>query len=155
MPAHTFEGILAARVIRLTASEFKDISEVFEASIELDSDVVFVDYGKFFWFLEGILPEDRLDSVRRAYRKLQTVASANYVDVKTLMEHWNPECSREVQDGTMDCKEACQEFIAQWDAANADGHISPEEFLRYYRDVSLCYEDGAEFVEMLRVAWDL
>jgi len=154
--AHTFEGILAARVIRLTPSEFADLSEVFQSDLASDhDDKVFIDYCKFFWFLEGFMPEQRLDSVRRAYRKLKTVANARFVTVKTLMEHWNPESSRDVQQGHMDYKEACQEFIAQWDADNADGHITPEEFLRYYRDVSLCYEDGEEFVQMVKIAWDL
>jgi len=155
IPARTFEGILAARVIRLTSSEFADLCEAFDAGIMSNDEVTFLDYRKFFWFLEGFFPEQRLDSVRRAYRKLQGVARARFVTVKTLMQHWNPESSREVRDGSMDHKEACQEFISQWEAANADGHISPEEFLRYYRDVSLCYEDGDEFVEMLKVAWDL
>jgi len=155
IPARTFEGILAARVIRLTPLEFDDICEAFDAGILSDDEVTFLDYRKFFWFLEGFFPEQRLDSVRRAYRKLQGVARARFVTVKTLMVHWNPESSREVQDGSMDHKEACQEFIAQWEANNAEGHISPEEFLRYYRDVSLCYEDGDEFLEMLKVAWDL
>merc|ERR1719401_1159697 len=112
-----------------------------------------IDYAKFFLLLEGVMTEERLDGVRRAYRKLQSLAVSRYVTVHDLMEHWRPECSKEFQHGHMDHKEACQEFMSQWmDAAAPDSHISAEVFLRYYRDVSMCYDDGEEFVDMLKVA---
>mmetsp|Transcript_24228 Transcript_24228/g.45977 ORF Transcript_24228/g.45977 Transcript_24228/m.45977 type:complete len:529 (-) Transcript_24228:55-1641(-) len=154
LPARTFEGILNSRVVRLKSWEFENLCEVFNANLD-DMDTQFINYTKFFTYLEGIMCEERLDVVRRAYRQLCNRSDGGFVNIDSLMAFWHPECSREVQAGTMDEKEVCQDFLSQWDADNADGHISPEEFLRYYRDVAMCYEDTGEFVQMVKTAWDL
>lgn len=154
LPARVFEGILNSRMVRLKGREFDSLCEVFDANLD-DLDSNFVSYEKFFWYMEGIMCEERLDVVRRAYRQLVRCSEGNFVTIDSLMAFWHPECTREMQAGTMEEKEVCQDFLSQWDADNADGHISPEEFLRYYRDVSMCYEDTSEFVTMVKIAWDL
>lgn len=153
LPARAFEGVLACRMVRLKHQEFDDLCAVFAAGKSWDDPSI--NYEQFLGFMEGIMCEERLDTVRRAYRRLCQASSGGFVNIETLMALWNPQCSREVCDGTMSKREAYQDFLSQWDAANADGHISPEEFLRYYRDVSMCYENTGEFVDMLKVAWDL
>mmetsp|Transcript_7426 Transcript_7426/g.23328 ORF Transcript_7426/g.23328 Transcript_7426/m.23328 type:complete len:518 (-) Transcript_7426:360-1913(-) len=147
---HTFEGLLANFAVRVRPEEFTDLCEVFGSA-----DPETVNYPAFFDFLRGIMSDQRIETLGRAYRKLRRTSSGACVTVDTLLKHWNPRCHPDVQAGTMDEQEACRDFASQWEVSHHDGHISPEEFLDYYRDVSACYDDSIEFIEMLRTAWDL
>lgn len=150
LPARIFEGVFTS-MVRMTPREFEDLCAVFDAK----EDSPAVNYDLFFWFLAGVWPEPRLEVVRRAYRKLALMATDRSVTADDLIQHWNAKCSPEVQRGLMDEKEADADFLSQWVAVHANGHVSAEEFIEYYRDVSTTYDDSAEFVKMVIDAWDL
>lgn len=147
---HGFEGLLANLPVRLQPPEFARLCEAFESPSVPNS----VDYLLLFQFLGGIMPEPRLDTLKRAYRRLKKASRGGHVTVETLMKNWNPRCYPGVSSQD-DVKEARFDFATQWEVLHHDGHVSPEDFLQYYSDVSIVYQDSADFIEMLRVAWDL
>jgi len=138
--------------VRLRPSEFGAVCEALSCVDTPDS----VDYVLLFQYLGGgLIPESRLDTLKRAYRRLRRSASGDFVVVDTLLEIWSPRCYPGVASGDVEAKDAYRDFASQWEVLHHDGHVSPEDFLEYYRDVSIFYEDSADFIEMLRVAWDL
>jgi len=97
----------------------------------------------------------RLAAVQDAYARLRSLAPAGVVEVSHIQRYWNPQCLPEVQRGEADAQEARQDFLRQWNVAAADGSISFEEFLDYYKDVSMVVERDQDFVEVVRRGWDL
>eukprot|EP00747_Dinoflagellata_sp_TGD_P213128 gnl/TRDRNA2_/TRDRNA2_86126_c0_seq3.p1 gnl/TRDRNA2_/TRDRNA2_86126_c0~~gnl/TRDRNA2_/TRDRNA2_86126_c0_seq3.p1 ORF type:complete len:551 (-),score=112.65 gnl/TRDRNA2_/TRDRNA2_86126_c0_seq3:175-1767(-) len=154
LPMRVFEGIIATRPFaRLQPAEVAALQKAFATAAGPDAERI--DYKCFFEFMEGIMPDLRVETVRKAYRKLELHADGGFVTIDYLMDMWHEQCCKEVIGGQLEPKEAYQEFFSQWEVADSDGIISPEEFMRYYRDVSMTYEDTGEFCEMMRVAWDL
>jgi len=47
------------------------------------------------------------------------------------------------------------EFMSQWDKKQADGKVTPDEFVEYYRDVSASIDDDDYFELMIRNAWHI
>ena len=51
--------------------------------------------------------------------------------------------------------EVYKDFMKQWDTQVADGIVSFDEFLDYFRDVSASIDDDQYFELMMRNAWKL
>lgn len=150
-PARTLEGILSYMAVRLCDGEYKKLLELFETHPGSDH----IDYVKFFRLMEVDMPESRLEVVQDAYAKLTKVAAGGWVNITDIQNHWNPECYPEVQTGELSLAEAHMDFMRQWVVLSADGSVSYDEFLDYYRDVSMAIEKNSTFVEIVRKAWDL
>ena len=45
--------------------------------------------------------------------------------------------------------------MSQWDTQVADGIVTFEEFVEYFRDVSASIDDDAYFAVMMKNAWKL
>ena len=54
-----------------------------------------------------------------------------------------------VVSGEWSRREALHDFLQQWDA-NTDGTVTREEFIDYFKDISLGIEDNAQFIECIR-----
>ena len=52
-------------------------------------------------------------------------------------------------------EEVYKEFMSQWDTQVADGIVTFEEFVEYFRDVSASIDDDAYFAVMMKNAWKL
>lgn len=151
VPARTLEGILSYMAVRLCPGEYKKLLELFETSQGSDQ----IDYVKFFRLMEVEMPESRVEVVQDAYAKLAKIAAGGWVNITDIQRHWNPNCYPEVQSGQMSSTEAHEDFLRQWVISSADGTVSFDEFLDYYRDVSMAIERNSTFVEIVRKAWDL
>merc|ERR1712070_502466 len=137
--------------VRLCPGEYKKLIELFETSQGSDQ----IDYVKFFRLMEVEMPESRVEVVQDAYARLSQLAAGGWVNITDIQRHWHPQCYPEVQSGQMSANEAHEDFLRQWEVLSADGAVSYDEFLDYYRDVSMAVEKNSTFVEIVRRAWDL
>jgi len=151
LPARTFEGMLSWVGVRLQEGELLKLINLFET--EPESNVL--DYRGFFKYMEANMSDVRITVIEDAYAKLQALANGGSVEVIDLQRRWNPRCHPEVQAGVLTEVEAMEEFLNQWEIAASDGIVSYEEFLDYYRDVSMAVDKGEVFVDIVRKAWDL
>mmetsp|Transcript_74003 Transcript_74003/g.158616 ORF Transcript_74003/g.158616 Transcript_74003/m.158616 type:complete len:548 (-) Transcript_74003:90-1733(-) len=164
----TFKGVLSWVGILLSDKEVRQMADLFQAQgdqgsakgdadsfVGADTDNEFIDYRRFFVLMEGTMPEIRMNVVRDAYAKLQASARAGLVEVSDLQRHWNPGCHPEVQKGILNETEGLDEFLRQWNITSADGLVTWEDFLDYYRDVSAAVEASEAFVEIVRCGWGL
>jgi hypothetical protein len=150
-PARTLEGILSYMAVRLCPGEYHKLLELFETSPGSDH----IDYVKFFRLMEVEMPESRQEVVQDAYARLTKEAAGGWVNITDIQRLWQAQCYPEVQSGQMSATEAHQDFMRQWVVLSADGAVSYDEFLDYYRDVSMAIEKNSTFVEIVRRAWDL
>lgn len=151
LPARTFEGVLSWIGLRLQDGELQKLINIFEVS----TDTALLDYRRFFKYMEANMSEVRKTVVKDAYAKLQSIARSGHVEVAFLQQNWNPRCHPEVQAGVITEVEAMEDFLTQWEIQASDGMVSYDEFLDYYRDVSMAVEQGEIFVDIVRKAWDL
>lgn len=151
LPLRSFSGVLSWSAIRLRDDELASLLEILRP--EQDSELI--DYRRFFALMAPPLGEVRGAVVRDAYAKLRSKAPGNLVEVAHLQRLWDPKCHPDVQSGAMSASDARDEFMRQWDIADADGLVSYEEFLDYYQDVSMAVDSNELFVEIVRRAWGL
>jgi len=149
LPLHTFLGHLSYVGIRLSEAERGYLVKLF------GTEPGNVDYARFFALMSPSMPNVRTGVVHDAYAKLQGLAVGGLVEADFLQRHWNPGCHPDVQQGKITRSEAMQDFLRQWDIASADGIVSYEVFLDYYKDVSIAVESDDIFVEIVRAGWGL
>eukprot|EP00180_Rhodochaete_pulchella_P000135 Plantae.Rhodophyta-Rhodochaete_pulchella.ctg1088.p1 GENE.Plantae.Rhodophyta-Rhodochaete_pulchella.ctg1088~~Plantae.Rhodophyta-Rhodochaete_pulchella.ctg1088.p1 ORF type:complete len:133 (+),score=30.27 Plantae.Rhodophyta-Rhodochaete_pulchella.ctg1088:295-693(+) len=61
----------------------------------------------------------------------------------------------DVASGKLTVEEALAEFMSQWEGGKADGKITKDEFLDYYKDVSASIDEDDYFELMIRNAWHI
>lgn len=150
--ASCFQAVLAARGLRILSAELAEICAAF-ASPERQNTVC---YTRFLEYLGDDICDSRRTIVQRAYQKLYVHTKTQQVTMDDLLENWNPQSHPGVRAGTLSEKDAYMEFTCQWHSMDhADGYVSPEAFMGYYRDVSIAVNDPEEFVTMVKLAWGL
>jgi len=172
----TFQGLLSWVSIRLSDLELEQLETLFGCN-EAGTHVVkgeetsksakraaggqsfnedsLIDYSRFFLLMGHSMPALRREAIEDAYKKLQAHAIAGVVEIPHLQRYWRPHSHPEVQSGEITEGEAWEDFLKQWDIAHADGIVSWQDFLDYYKDVSLAVKDDELFVELVRNAWNL
>merc|ERR1712008_654368 len=93
--APTFEGILVNMGVRLVP-KFADICSAFAGTLDET-----VNYELLLGFMIGIMSDYRLQTVRRAFRKLLQAGRGGVVTVETILDLWNPRCFPGVTAGTL------------------------------------------------------
>jgi len=144
-----FLGHLSYFGTRLTEEERCHLSELFEIEPGL------CDYKRFFALMQPSFPRVRASVVEDAYAKLRGLAVGGLVEADLLCRHWNPNSYPGVQQGLVSKTEARSEFVRQWEITSADGLVSYEVFLDYYKDVSTAIECDETFIEFVRCGWGL
>ncbi|CAE8606324.1 unnamed protein product [Polarella glacialis] len=169
LPLRTFQGLLSWVAVRLSEQELQQMKELFGVDAagtqwrpgfystpQEEDSMVRIDYQRFFQLMGPAgMSTLRLETVRDAYTMLQDKALGRIVEVSHIRRLYRPESHPEVQTGSITEVEAQEDFLLQWDVESADGSISWNEFLDYYRDVSLATETDDIFVELVRSAWGL
>lgn len=157
MSMRTFQGLLSYVSIRLIEDEVQQLQALFgcdKYGQRQPQGSETIDFNRFFQLM-GSMSNLRLETVHDAYKKLKEHAIAGVVEIRHIRQHYRPKSHPELQAGRMDASEAVEDFLRQWDIDHHDGVVSWEEFLDYYRDVSLAVEDDELFVEIVRSAWNL
>merc|ERR1711916_259175 len=100
------------------------------------------------------MSERRIAVVREAFRRLDKTGDG-VVTVEDLEMAYDTSFHPEVIDGKMTPREALAVFLQQWDRLEADGIVSFDEFLDYYKDVSASMDTDDGFVFMMVNAWHI
>ena len=96
----------------------------------------------------------RLSWVNAAYDKLDKNGDgrvtlddiAKIVDISSLPE---------VVNGDKTAKEVYTQYMACWETQQADGIVTFEEFVNYYRDISASVDSDEMFAAIMKSAWGL
>jgi Ca2+-binding EF-hand superfamily protein len=113
-----------------------------------------VDFDELLRTLRGPLSPARLELISQAFEKLD-VTKDGVVTLDDLERTYDASCHPKVQSGQMTCAEALREFLTQWDTLEADGIVTKQEFIEYYKNVSACVDTDEYFQAMMIKAWDL
>jgi len=154
LPVRTFEGVLSYFAVRLEAGELQKLVNLLGDQHKQDPDIQLIDYRKFFKLMEPTMSDLRVGIVQDAYARLERLGRGS-VELSDLQRLWDPQSHPEYARGDMSEAEARDEFFNQWESCNADGIVSSEEFMDYYRDVSMAVEHDAIFIELVRRTWGL
>eukprot|EP00755_Sulcionema_specki_P007289 Sspe_Gene.37848::Locus_18253_Transcript_1_2_Confidence_0.667_Length_1207::g.37848::m.37848 len=93
----------------------------------------------------------RRQLVDLAYKQLDR-SGKGMVTFADLKRAFRTEGHPEVMSGEKTEEEVLADFITSWDK-DADGMITPKEFLDYYKDISAMIEDDDHFTFMMRNTW--
>jgi len=124
----------------------QDFDHVWRYFDKDDSDHISVD--EFLHGIRGNLNKHRLQAVEEAFEKIDR-DSGGFISINELEALYDVTHHPAVVSGEWTRKEALQDFLAQWDA-NADGEVSKQEFVDYFKDVSLSLKHNHEFIKAMR-----
>jgi len=158
LPLRAFQGVLSWIAIRMSHEDVQQLHTLFSPRRTrgiAENDSLDFDYARFFHLMEPSMAEVRLATVQDAYEKLRGYSPGGVVEVGVIQRAWRPQCHPAVQSGEMTEAEAIDDFLRQWQLESADGTVPWQEFLQYYRDVSMAVEQDDVFVEIVRRGWDL
>lgn len=111
-------------------------------------------YSEFLKALRGDLPPARLRLIRQAFQVLDKTGTQT-IDLEDVRHQYDPSCHPDVKSGKITPDEALALFLDAFDCHDHDGHVTYEEFLDYYSNISTSVEDDKTFDKMLRTEWNL
>ncbi len=96
----------------------------------------------------------RLSLIKKAYQKLD-VNQDGSVTLDDIAKLYDVSKHPDVLSGKMKPQEAYREFMKLWDTQVADGVVTVEEFLDYFRDVSASVDRDDYFALMMQNSWKI
>jgi len=134
----------------ITQTEAKKVLQAFDKNRNTT-----VNFNEFLRAIRGnAISDERKAWVRRAYQKLD-VNGDGTVRLDDIAKLYDVSKHPRVISGQSDPREIYMTFMSLWDTQVADGIVTFDEFLDYYRDISASYDDDAAFGAMMRSAWKL
>ena len=112
-----------------------------------------ISIDEFMNFVRGPMKLERLNVVRQAWAVLDDT-NDGAVTVQDMLGKYDVSGHPRVREGRMSQEEAIQEFMKVWDKS-ADGVITWDEFVSYYRDLGAGIDSDVFFEQMVRNAWRL
>eukprot|EP00518_Triparma_eleuthera_P015802 CAMPEP_0197563110 /NCGR_PEP_ID=MMETSP1320-20131121/28147_1 /TAXON_ID=91990 /ORGANISM="Bolidomonas sp., Strain RCC2347" /LENGTH=337 /DNA_ID=CAMNT_0043124891 /DNA_START=53 /DNA_END=1063 /DNA_ORIENTATION=+ len=109
---------------------------------------------EFFKGLQGDMKRKRKLLVRMAYDILDADGSGE-VTIDDIRGAYDCSQHPKVMSGDMTEDEALEEILETYEQGEADGIVTFQEFLEYYRDVSAGIDDDQYFELMIRNAWHI
>lgn len=129
-----------------------------------DADILFnildrhkdgvVTFDEFMYAIRGEINEFRQGWIRKAFAVLDKTGDG-VVTIADLQGTYNTSSHPKVKDGKMTHEECLLEFMKQWDTIEADGKVTTEEFIEYYKNVSASIDTDKYFEAMIKNAWHL
>lgn len=113
-----------------------------------------VDFNEFLRAIRGSLSEARLTWIRKAYQKLD-VNGDGTVKLDDIAKLYDVSKNPDVISGKAVPKDVYMSYMSLWDTQVADGIVTFDEFLDYYKDISASIDSDAQFVSMIKSAWKL
>ena len=111
-------------------------------------------YSEFMVAVRGEIPSTRLRLVRQAFQVLDRTGTGT-IDIEDVQQAYDPANHPDVKSGSMSPDEALASFLDAFDSDDYDGHVTIDEFLDYYTNISASITSDAEFDLMLRTEWGL
>jgi Ca2+-binding EF-hand superfamily protein len=113
-----------------------------------------VNFNEFLRLLRGEINDFRVSYIKKAYQKLDANSDGT-VRLDDIAKLYDVSRHPDVINGRKDPKEVYLEFMKLWDTQVADGEVTFQEFLEYYRDVSASIDSDEYFAAMMKAAWKL
>ena len=112
-----------------------------------------INYQEFLYQMAPPLSEERLQWINKAFEKLD-IDGSGIVSVADLEAAHNPEKSELVRLGKTTANAIFNNLLLSYDN-DADGKITRDEFIDYYREISPAFDNDEYFAEMMKSAWKL
>lgn len=113
-----------------------------------------VDFDEFLRYLKGDINSFREELIRQAYGKLD-INKDGSVTLDDIARIYDASFHPDVLSSKKTPEQVYKEFMSQWDTQVADGIITFEEFVEYFKDVSASIDSDEYFEVMMRNAWKI
>jgi len=107
-----------------------------------------ISVAEFLHGIRGNLGKHRLNAVLEAFAKVDR-DSTGQISINEIEALYDVSHHPKVVTGEWSRDDALHDFLKQWDA-DTNGEVSKEEFLDYFKDVSLGTENDAQFMDAIR-----
>jgi Ca2+-binding EF-hand superfamily protein len=144
-----FKKAMNEHTMDMTENEVRALFKYFD-----QSDDGYISYDEFLVGLRGDLNPRRKALVNLAYGVLDTDKSGQ-VDLHDIMMTYDTSKHPEVIAGKKSRSEVLREFLDTFDGGEKDGIVTPQEFERYYANVSSSIDNDDYFELMIRNAWHI
>lgn len=114
----------------------------------------YVDFDEFLRYLKGDINNFREGLIRLAYSKLD-INGDGKVTLDDIAQIYDASFHPDVVSGKKVAEEIYKEFMSQWDTQVADGIVTFDEFVEYFKDVSASIDTDEYFEVMMRNAWKI
>ena len=111
-------------------------------------------FDEFLRYLRGDINTFREGLIRLAYEKLD-INGDGCVSLEDVAKLYDASFHPDVQSGKKTPEDVYMEFMSQWDTQVADGIVTFDEFMEYFRDVSASIDTDEYFDVMMRNAWKI
>lgn len=112
-----------------------------------------ISYDEFLYQMAPPLSEERIKWINKAFDKLD-VDGSGVVNIADIEAVHNPKTSELVRMGKTTANQIFANMMASYDH-DADGTITRDEFIDYYREISPSIDTDEYFAEMMKSAWKL
>ena len=113
-----------------------------------------ITYDEFLSGVRGELNERREQLVLQAFSVLDTTGSGA-IEMDDIMQAYSADKHPDVISGKKTKNQVLREFLDTFDQGDKDGKVTPEEFCKYYSNVSASIDDDDYFELMIRNAWHI
>lgn len=113
-----------------------------------------VDFDEFLRYLKGDINSFREGFIRQAYNKLDINGDGS-VTLDDIAKIYDASFHPDVLSKKKTPEEVYREFMSQWDTEVADGIVTFDEFMEYFKDVSASIDTDEYFEVMMRNAWKI
>lgn len=112
-----------------------------------------ISYDEFLYQMAPPLSEERIKWINKAFDKLD-VDGSGVVSINDVQAVHNPDKSELVKMGKTTANAIFANLLRSYDD-DADGSITRDEFIDYYREISPSIDTDEYFAEMMKNAWKL
>jgi Ca2+-binding EF-hand superfamily protein len=113
-----------------------------------------ITYDEFLGGIRGELNMRRAQLTLLAFDILDK-KKQGYVDIDDIQDKFNAKLAPDVLAGKKTEKEVLKEFLDTFDQGDKDGKVYPDEFCKYYSNVSASVDLDDYFELMIRNAWHI
>lgn len=150
----TFEGALAHMGVRLRFNEYNVLMDLFHTG---DEESEMVDYVKLLSYGCSNWSSQRQEVVQEAYDFLREFCTGKLLTVACIEIKFKPEALNSELVPELVDHHSAQEFLSQWSnsVVGADGIVTWLDFVDYYLDVSLCFDQEQGFCQFVCKSWGI
>jgi Ca2+-binding EF-hand superfamily protein len=113
-----------------------------------------ITYDEFLGGIRGELNMRRAQLVLLAFDILDA-DKGGFVDIDDIADKYNAKTNPDVMSGKKTEKQVLKEFLDTFDSGDKDGKVYPDEFCKYYSNVSASVDLDDYFELMIRNAWHI
>lgn len=113
-----------------------------------------ISFDEFLVGVRGELNPRRVELVLMAFKILDK-SKTGYIDVGDIAQAYDASQHPDVLSGKRTQSDIFREFLDTFDGGEKDGKVTPDEFIKYYSNVSASIDDDDYFELMMRNAWHI